>query len=942
MSKKGNNQGQVGFASKRMFQPQNQQKREEQYSEFSENGRMGHQPTMEYVREPGGFSAGGPAGGPENRRFGAASGAGGNHRHYPAPMNSQESGRRRNRGQGGFSTDNSHRSSQIGKRDSNYGYQPPQINQGGFGGSRRERNEMGLVKKQASQFQRTDQPQYPRKVNSGQFSQPSHSISSKAGSQANAQKSINQPYIPPNLEKLNPVREFDTKTVFPGHGGTSWKPPPFAPGISFFKGVNNTPNHSVGRYIVPWDCKHSDYVYMIFPQNIFQGRLTKVDLKAEIDKALTDTKTWKVGHGYSFYFVFMILIIVLNMIALGVLYYFYMPFVDYWIVQTTGWMVYGPLIFCFFYFVFMLVFVKGGEQKRTLLRQMKIYQTLEKINNNELRDVDVRLKMGSYSAWFEILFDPFKNLPDSDDEYEDLPKMDLKEEEMEVYEDETERLKDQEVGAGVDGGFNTKEERMERLKRIEEELRSEASAMKSEKKGADPKGSEPGERPSDGDKKSQKAEKKKEKRLKKDGSRSSQGEANEDEPQQSVVDQAEKEDPSVSQKHRSRKSHKPPKNNKKDHSSGDDKDSKKGSRSSKGSTEGSKKFKLNLQKTKGDEEDPEKSSRNKKRRKRDKTAERKKHPKSIEERDSKDSDRPTHHKQSVPDSQISSKRKFGSREFNFTKRIDTPSPESKRLQPSNIGLPSSRQTSPNRSRLFQQRRSNLKKKSKKLTLKERLKQRRMQKRSRNEADLSNSRIDPDESKISLRGGDDDDNSYNDGVFYGNNENIPQNRNFRRSAKKNSRNSSKIKGRKVDSIVFNGPKNKNFRRDSPKKSSRNMNLMGSAAMVSERSYNAFGGSKGTDRSSRLESGFRDRSGADGAGERGSQMSGVKTRMSAKQRRFYNKLKRKNKSNVSPESKVSYSTMERRQIEVHFDSNVPKAETVFDPQKSCNLMVFNPHP
>ena len=76
--------------------------------------------------------------------------------------------------------------------------------------------------------------------------------------------------------------------------------------------------------------------------------------------------------------------------------------------------------------------------------------------------------------------------------------------------------------------------------------------------------------------------------------------------------------------------------------------------------------------------------------------------------------------------------------------------------------------------------------------------------------------------------------------------------------------------------------------------------------------------------------------------GSLTSTPKRGMSAKQRKFYERLqnhKRKKASNPSPikNSRVQVN----RGMEVHYDSRVPEQEKIFDPNKSINLMAQDPY-
>jgi hypothetical protein len=66
------------------------------------------------------------------------------------------------------------------------------------------------------------------------------------------------------------------------------------------------------------------------------------------------------------------------------------------------------------------------------------------------------------------------------------------------------------------------------------------------------------------------------------------------------------------------------------------------------------------------------------------------------------------------------------------------------------------------------------------------------------------------------------------------------------------------------------------------------------------------------------------------------------MSAKQRRFYERLQNHKKKKASSPSPVNNSRVQiNRGMEVHYDSQVPEQEKIFDPNKSINLMVQDPY-
>lgn len=70
------------------------------------------------------------------------------------------------------------------------------------------------------------------------------------------------------------------KNPNPALGGTQWVKPGFGPMLAFYNAVNKTPEHAVGKYVIPWDHKNFDYVYPACPNKVFKGRTTLINLKS--------------------------------------------------------------------------------------------------------------------------------------------------------------------------------------------------------------------------------------------------------------------------------------------------------------------------------------------------------------------------------------------------------------------------------------------------------------------------------------------------------------------------------------------------------------------------------------------------------------------------------------------------------------------------------------
>ena len=77
---------------------------------------------------------------------------------------------------------------------------------------------------------------------------------------------------------------------------------------------------------------------------------------------------------------------------------------------------------------------------------------------------------------------------------------------------------------------------------------------------------------------------------------------------------------------------------------------------------------------------------------------------------------------------------------------------------------------------------------------------------------------------------------------------------------------------------------------------------------------------------------------------SSRSTPKRGMSAKQRRFYERLqnhKKRKGASPSPIRNNARAGNLNRGMEVHYDSQVPEQEKIFDPNKSINLMAQDPY-
>ena len=116
-----------------------------------------------------------------------------------------------------------------------------------------------------------------------------------------------------------------------------------------------------------------------------------------------------IGQGYGFYVPIamgIIAFMIVLYIVISIIYWTQWSF--YW--STVLWWVNILPIFAIGFFIATLACVlKGEDDRKTNDRGMALHQVCSQINKTILNNSDVKVKVGEYSAWLEISYDPSKS-----------------------------------------------------------------------------------------------------------------------------------------------------------------------------------------------------------------------------------------------------------------------------------------------------------------------------------------------------------------------------------------------------------------------------------------------------------------------------------------------------------------------------------------------------
>ena len=123
---------------------------------------------------------------------------------------------------------------------------------------------------------------------------------------------------------------------------------------------------------------------------------------------MDSTKTRSIGTAYSIYILIAIILIAVGLLAYTISIIIWFENVKAVFKADKWWIIILPPIAYIFWVFTFICLTKGDEDKKTLKRQVAVYQAVQSINNSNLKGSDVKMRMGSYSAWLETRYDPKK------------------------------------------------------------------------------------------------------------------------------------------------------------------------------------------------------------------------------------------------------------------------------------------------------------------------------------------------------------------------------------------------------------------------------------------------------------------------------------------------------------------------------------------------------
>lgn len=122
---------------------------------------------------------------------------------------------------------------------------------------------------------------------------------------------------------------------------------------------------------------------------------------------LDETKTRNIGGFYKCFIIAAIILIAIGLIwfLVSVFLIWYQNSKALW-GNSLWWMVWLPPFAWIFFVLAWVCIVKRIEDQNTKKRQIAVYGAIRQINMTFLKDVDVKMKMGSYSSWLEVMYNP--------------------------------------------------------------------------------------------------------------------------------------------------------------------------------------------------------------------------------------------------------------------------------------------------------------------------------------------------------------------------------------------------------------------------------------------------------------------------------------------------------------------------------------------------------
>lgn len=121
------------------------------------------------------------------------------------------------------------------------------------------------------------------------------------------------------------------------------------------------------------------------------------------------SNTRSIGKGYGFYLPIGIGIIILMLVVYIILSIIYSSFWNNVWSTRLWWINFFPLLAVGLFISMLACVLKGEDDRKTNDRGLALHNVCQNINRNILRESDVKVKMGDFSAWIEISYDPSKS-----------------------------------------------------------------------------------------------------------------------------------------------------------------------------------------------------------------------------------------------------------------------------------------------------------------------------------------------------------------------------------------------------------------------------------------------------------------------------------------------------------------------------------------------------
>lgn len=127
-----------------------------------------------------------------------------------------------------------------------------------------------------------------------------------------------------------------------------------------------------------------------------------------MDQVLDETNTRNIGGFYACFMIAAIILIVLGLIwfLVAILLIWLKNAQATWNGGAMWWLFFLPPFAWIFFCLAWACLVKRIEDGNTKKRQIAVYGALRQINMTFLKGTDVKTRMGSYSSWLEVMYNP--------------------------------------------------------------------------------------------------------------------------------------------------------------------------------------------------------------------------------------------------------------------------------------------------------------------------------------------------------------------------------------------------------------------------------------------------------------------------------------------------------------------------------------------------------